>query len=93
MLREHLNKFLIKYKWHVIFGLLFTVVTNIFNVLPAQVIRVAFDLVTENIGVYQLFAGFNRQEVIYEIFGSSLLLFGILVLVLSLIRVWLMPSR
>jgi ATP-binding cassette subfamily B protein len=47
---------------------------------------VAFDLVTENIGAYQLFAGFNRQGMIYDIFGSSLMLFGVLVLVLALLR-------
>jgi len=82
----YLNKFFVKYKWRLIPGILFVVISNIFSVLPAQVIRVAFDLVTENIGVYQLFAGFNRQAMIYDIFGSSLLLFGILVLVLSLIR-------
>ena len=82
----YLNKFFIKYRWRLIPGVLFVIISNIFGVLPAQVIRVAFDLVTENIAVYRLFSGFNRQEVIYQIFGSSLLLFGILVLVLALLR-------
>ncbi len=81
----YLNKFFYKYRLHLIPGVLFVIISNIFSVLPAQVIRVAFNLVTENIGVYQLFAGFNRQQMIYEIFGSSLLLFGILVLVLSIL--------
>ncbi|MDO3641161.1 ABC transporter ATP-binding protein [Mucilaginibacter sp. L3T2-6] len=82
----YLNKFFYKYRWRLIPGVLFVIISNIFGVLPAQVIRVAFDLVTENIAVYRLFSGFNRQEVIYQIFGSSLLLFGILVLVLALLR-------
>jgi ATP-binding cassette subfamily B multidrug efflux pump len=82
----YLNKFFYKYRWRLVPGVLFVVISNIFGVLPAQVIRVAFDLVTENIGVYQLFSGFNRQGMIYDIFGSSLLLFGILVLVLALLR-------
>src|SRR6201986_3591715 len=82
----YLNKFFYKYRWRLIPGVLFVIISNIFSVLPAQVIRIAFNLVTENIGIYQLFEGFNRQQVIYEIFGSSLLLFGILVLILSLIR-------
>jgi len=82
----YLNKFFYKYRWRLVPGILFVIISNIFAVLPAQVIRVAFDLVTENIGVYQLFDGFNRQEVIYDIFGSSLLLFGILVLILALLR-------
>jgi ATP-binding cassette subfamily B multidrug efflux pump len=42
--------------------------------------------VMENIGMYHLFAGFNRQQMIYDIFGTSLLLFGVLILVLYLIR-------
>lgn len=82
----YLNKFFVKYRWHLIPGLLFVIISNVFSVLPAKVIAAAFDLVTENIGLYKAFAGFDRQQVIYEIFGSSLLLFGLLVLALSLIR-------
>lgn len=82
----YLNKFFYKYRWRLVPGILFVIISNIFAVLPAQVIRVAFDLVTENIGMYQLFSGFNRQEMIYDIFGSSLLLFGVLVLILALLR-------
>jgi len=82
----YLNKFFYKYIWRLIPGVLFVIISNIFGVLPAQVIRIAFDLVTENINTYQLFSGFHRQYMIYQIFGSSLLLFGILVLVLALLR-------
>jgi ATP-binding cassette subfamily B multidrug efflux pump len=82
----YLNKFFYKYRWRLIPGVLFVIISNGFGVLPAQVIRVAFDLVTENISTYQLFSGFHRQPAIYDIFGSSLLLFGILVLVLALLR-------
>lgn len=62
------------------------VISNIFGVIPAQVIRLAFDLVTENIAVYRLFDGFDRQIIIKEIFGQSLLLFGAMVLLLALLR-------
>ncbi|WP_158826452.1 ABC transporter ATP-binding protein [Mucilaginibacter lacusdianchii] len=82
----YLNKFFYKYRWRLIPGVCFVVISNIFGVLPAQVIRVAFNLVSENIQIYHLYAGFDRQQIIYDIFGSSLLLFGALVLVLSLLR-------
>jgi ATP-binding cassette subfamily B multidrug efflux pump len=82
----YLNKFFIKYIWWLIPGVIFVMISNVFQVLTAQVIRVAFDLVTENISTYQLFSGFHRQYMIYEIFGSSLLLFGLLVFALSLLR-------
>ena len=82
----HLNKFFVKYIWYLIPGVLFVIISNVFIVLPAQVVRVALDLVMENIGMYHLFAGFDRQQMIYDIFGTSLLLFGVLILVLYLIR-------
>ena len=82
----YLNKFLYKYRWRLIPGILFIIISNIFGVMPASIIRVAFDMVTENISVYQLFSGFHRQDMIYQIFGSSLFLFGTLVLVVSLLR-------
>ena len=82
----YLNKFFYKYIWRLIPGVVFVIISNIFGVLPAQVIRIAFDLVTQNIHTYQLYSGFNRQGMIYQIFGESLLLFGILVLIMALLR-------
>jgi ATP-binding cassette, subfamily B, multidrug efflux pump len=82
----YLNKYLYKYRWHLVPGILFIIISNFFNLLPAKLVDIALNLVNENIGVYQLFNGFNRQSMIYDIFGSSLLLMGILVLVMSLLR-------
>ena len=82
----YLNKFFYKYRWRLIPGIIFVIVSNIFGVLPAKVIRIAFDLVTENISTYRLFNGFERQELVYQIFGYSLILFGSTVLVLALLR-------
>ncbi len=82
----YLNKYFYKYRWRLIPGLIFVIVSNYFAILPAQVIRFALDLVKENISIYQLFLGFDRHEEIYQLFGSSLLLFGGIVLVLALIR-------
>ncbi|MFN0257006.1 ABC transporter ATP-binding protein [Pedobacter ureilyticus] len=81
-----LNKYFIKYKWRVIPGVLFVVISNIFGVVPAQVIGHAFNLITENIAIYRLYNGFDRQEIVYDIFGYSLLFFGALILFLYLLR-------
>ena len=81
-----LNKYFYKYRWKLIPGVFFVIASNYFGILPAQVIRIAFDLVKENISLYQLFDGFERQEEMYQVFGSSLFLFGALVLVLAIIR-------
>lgn len=82
----YLNKFFFKYRWKLLPGVAFVIISNFFAVLPAQIIRLAFDLVNENITLYRLFDGFQRQELILKIFGTSLLFFGILVLILALIR-------
>ena len=82
----YLNKYLWKYRLYLIPGIFFVIVSNIFGVLPAPVIRLSFDLVTENIRIYHLYNGFERQKVIYDFLGQSLLLFGAIVLVMALLR-------
>jgi len=82
----YLNKFFYKYRRMLIPGALFVIISNVFGVLPAQVVRISFDLVNENISIYRLFEGFERQKLVYELFGYSLLLFGVLVLLLALLR-------
>ena len=82
----YLNKFLYKYRWRLIPGIFFVIITNIFAVLLGPVIDMAFNIVADNINTYQLFSGFSRQTAIYEVFGSILLLFGALVFLLSLLK-------
>jgi len=82
----YLNKFFYKYRWRLIPGVLFVIISNIFGVLTAPLIRVAFNLVAENISVYHLFANFNRQTIIYNLFGYSMLLFAGIVLALAVLR-------
>ena len=82
----YLNKFFYKYRKQLFPGILFVIISNLFGVLPAQVIRTTFDLIEENVGIYKLFNGFERQQIIHELFSYSLLLFGISILVLALLR-------
>lgn len=82
----YLNKYFWKYRWQLIPGILFVIISNVFGVLPAPVIRLSFDLVTENIGIYHLYNGFERQSIIYNLLGQSLLLFGAIVLLMAILR-------
>lgn len=82
---RYLNKFFLKYKWHLLVGTLFVVASNLFRVLQPRVIREALDLVVENVELYQLYDGFEGQSELFSILGSVLLFFGGLVLVLALI--------
>ncbi|MCZ4408963.1 ABC transporter ATP-binding protein [Cryomorphaceae bacterium 1068] len=49
----HLNQYLWKYKWHIVFGTLFIVLSNLFGIYAPVLIREAFNLVTETMAAYQ----------------------------------------
>ena len=48
-------------------GLLFTIISNFFQILPAQVVRHAFNLIREGINLHGLFGGMAQQELVYDI--------------------------
>ncbi len=83
---SYLNKYFLKYKWRILPGVLFVIISNIFGVVPAQVIRNAYDLIVENAAIYRLYEGFDRQAIVYDIFSYSLFFFGALILFLYLLR-------
>ena len=81
-----INKYLIKYKGLLSLGLLFTVISNIFVIIPAQLVRIAIDYVVES---YALFAPLTRGgigELARDYFLESVFIFGILILVMALLR-------
>jgi ATP-binding cassette subfamily B protein len=82
----HLNKYLLKYKWYLILGTLFTIISNLFGIIPAQLVRYALDLVKDTLDVYFLFKGSTLQPAFYDVFAFTILLFGILILVMALLK-------
>lgn len=83
---KYLNQYLWKYKWYLILGTIFTIISNLFGIIPAQLVRYALDLVLETLDVYYLFGGTTLQTGIYDIFAFSILLYGILILVMALLK-------
>jgi ATP-binding cassette subfamily B multidrug efflux pump len=49
----HLNQYLWQYKWHLVLGTLFIVLSNLFGIYAPVLIREAFDLVTETMAAYR----------------------------------------
>lgn len=82
---SYLNKYLLKYKYRLLLGLLFIILSNFFKIVPAVIVRQAINLVEENIDLFKLFEGFSQQEQIYDTFTSSILVYGVAILVLALI--------
>lgn len=83
---SYLNKYLLKYKWHLLSGILFTIISNLFGIIPAQLVRQALDLVGETLSIYFLYSESSQQQELYKIFGYSILLFGVLTLLMALLK-------
>ena len=83
---KYLNKFFLKYKWHLLLGTFFVIVSNIFGVLPPIVVRYAFDLVKENISYYGLYNDYALQDDFHQIFTQSLIYFGAAVIILAILK-------
>ncbi len=80
------NPFIYRYKWHFLGGVLFVALSTLLTIWPAQLVRYAFDLVSEGIDLYRLFAGTRSQQAVYSLFGRNVLFYGVLIIVLALLR-------
>ncbi len=83
---KYLNKYLFKYKWHLILGTLFIIISNVFQIVPAQLVRHSIDLVVDNIRIYQSFEGTVSQADFFQIFALGILTYAGLILVMALLR-------
>ncbi|MFY8172494.1 MAG: ABC transporter ATP-binding protein [Sphingobacteriaceae bacterium] len=81
-----LNPYLAKYKYRILFGVIFIALSNWFGVFPAQIIRLAFDLVKDNLANYQLTKGFENQAILKSIIIQIALLFGALIVLIAIIK-------
>lgn len=80
------NKYLFRYKWHFLGGVLFVALSTLLAIFPAQIVRYSFDLVGEGIDLYHLYAGTEAQSGVYALFGRNVLLYGILIVTMALLR-------
>lgn len=82
----YLNKYFLKYKWRLLGGILFITISNVFAIFPAQIIRYAFDLVSDTVISYQTYNHFKLQTTFYGVLASILLISGGLVLLMAVIK-------
>jgi ATP-binding cassette subfamily B multidrug efflux pump len=83
---KYLNKYLFKYKWHLILGLVFVIISNLFKIYPAHMVRYSIDLVVDNIRVYRSFTGSEIQNDFFTIFARGILLYAVLILAMALLH-------
>src|SRR3954467_9250722 len=83
---QYLNKYLLKYKWHLIWGFVFVLISNAFQILPGLFVRYSIDLVVDNIRVYRAFDGSNVQSDFFQVFARGILIYAMLILLMALLR-------
>jgi ATP-binding cassette subfamily B protein len=81
-----LNKFFLKYKGLLLLGIVFTLISNIFVIIPAQLVRLAIDYVVESLSIYRPLQQADAGELAREIFLKFVFVFGVLILVMALLR-------
>ncbi|RIW16471.1 ABC transporter ATP-binding protein [Algoriphagus lacus] len=81
-----INKYLYKYKGLLLLGIIFTVISNIFVIIPAQLVRIAIDYVVESFSLYRPLMKGGLGEFARENFLDFVFVFGILILVMALLR-------
>jgi ATP-binding cassette subfamily B multidrug efflux pump len=83
---KYLNKYLLKYKWHLVLGTIFVIISNIFQIVPAQLVRHALDLVVDNIRLYRAFGQTTLQENFFGVFAFGILVYAVLILLMAFLR-------
>lgn len=83
---RYLNKYLYKYRKLLILGLLWVIISNVFQILPAQMVRHSIDLVVDNIKIYQSLDHSASQQNFFNVFGKGILVYAILILAMALLR-------
>ncbi|HMJ69627.1 MAG TPA: ABC transporter ATP-binding protein [Cyclobacteriaceae bacterium] len=83
---SYLNKYLLKYKWQLILGLVFVIISTAFQILPAPLVRMSIDLVIENLRIYDSFEKTSLQESFFDTIAWQILILSVLTLIMALLR-------
>lgn len=82
----YLNKYLLKYKFHLLWGIVFVIISTLFQIFPAELVRYAIDLVADNTSVYRSFNGLELQNNFFGVFTTSILMIATAILIMALLR-------
>jgi ATP-binding cassette, subfamily B, multidrug efflux pump len=81
-----LNKYLWKYKFRLLLGVVFIVISNLFSVVPAKVTSTTIDFVAQNISSYKSIKGSINEQSWLQDFSLKFLGFLALIVVFTLLR-------
>lgn len=78
---KSLNKFLFKYKWRLLLGVIFIIISNIFAILPPILIGKSFDSI---INIMQM--SISKSDADIDNVKHNLLVYGIIVIIASILK-------
>lgn len=67
-------------------GTIFVIISNIFQILPAQMVRLSIDLVVDSIRTFRLFQGTSQAKGYLSLFTMAVLAYAAIILVMALLR-------
>ncbi|MDI9356748.1 MAG: ABC transporter ATP-binding protein [Chitinophagaceae bacterium] len=81
-----LNGYFFRYKWLFLLGIGFIILSNIFAIIPAYIVKQSFDIVESGILLYKTFSGDTTNEATYSLLVNSIFIYGIFILVMAIMR-------
>lgn len=82
---SYLNKYLLKYKYRLLFGVLFIILSNVFATIQGPVIREVIDYLTTSYQQYHNLQDLGQREAFAEGFMGQIAKYGITILVMAFI--------
>ena len=67
-------------------GIVFTAISNVFVIIPAQLVRIAIDYVVESFSLYRPLMQGDMGEIARDFFLEYVFIFGVLILAMALLR-------
>ena len=84
---KHLNKYLFKYKYRLLLGIIFVIISNVFALYPAQIIRETFNLVESKLSGAKIESTSYLGDLFQDMsFGKAILAFGAIVFALAIAK-------
>jgi ATP-binding cassette, subfamily B, multidrug efflux pump len=80
----YLNKYFLKYKKHLFWGIVFTIISNLFGIIPAQMVREALDTVKDSLS--QIGQNTAQNEAIHGEIIQKIAYFGLLILAMAILK-------
>lgn len=82
----YLNKYIYRYGFRLMLGIIFMIISNIFAIAPAQVVRYALDLVVDTLKTQALLKGSELYTIFIDDFFQTVLLYGSVIVGMALMR-------